>query len=135
MEDRPFYSEEGYELLDAKTSKLIDELTEGIEVEPFPTEEDKRKESGFLISLSALTANADATAEGLGHYIHWTSSQVATCLTCGCQGNLSRDPLITGDNEYGTFYHGPLFNEECDTLEYEAGTYKGEKEPSKEEGN
>src|SRR5688572_32716531 len=101
MEDRMFYNDEGYELLDAETSRMIDELTDGIEVEStYPSQE--RREDEYMINLVALQGNAEATAENLGHFLEWKSGQMAVCLRCGCSGTLSRDPLITRESEYGT---------------------------------
>lgn len=111
MEDHMFYTEDGYELLDAETSRMIDELTEGIEVAPYPSEEGR--DESCMISLTALRGNAEATAESFGHFMEWQGNQVATCLHCAAQGNVSLDPLILGERETGTYYHGPLFNEEC----------------------
>ena len=39
MEEQAYISEDGYELLDVETSKMIEELTKGIEIAPYPNEE------------------------------------------------------------------------------------------------
>jgi hypothetical protein len=123
MEDQFYFSnDEMSELLDTETLRMVEELTAGIEPEPYPN----RGGEEPMISLTALRGNAEHAAEAQGHLLCWDSNTYASCGLCDAEGFVSLDPLITNEQELGTFYHGPLFNEECGLNVYETEVHKKE---------